>query len=83
MQEVDVEGRHINLDSTRFFIRPYVEVTCVSKLKSETILSNSEYVNESLTFHLLFRWTKGDERPPSGSLVKLVTEDSQTRLELL
>merc|ERR1712012_1374669 len=32
---------------------------------------------------LMLRWTKGDERPPSGSLVKLVTEDSQTRLELL
>merc|ERR1712083_893529 len=32
---------------------------------------------------LMLRWTKGDERPPSGSLVRLVTEDSQTRLELL
>merc|ERR1711990_785679 len=32
---------------------------------------------------LMLRWTKGDERPPSGSLVKLVTESSQTRLELL
>ena len=49
MQEVDVEGRHINLDSTRFFIRPHVEVTCVSERKSQTILSNSKYVNESLT----------------------------------
>ena len=32
---------------------------------------------------LLLSWTKGEERPPSGSLVKLVTLDGKTSLEFV
>jgi len=32
---------------------------------------------------LMIQWTRGEERPQSGSLVKLVTEDGKTKLEIV
>ena len=32
---------------------------------------------------LLIQWTRGEERPQSGSLVKLVTQEGKTRLEFV
>lgn len=31
---------------------------------------------------LLVAWSRGEERPASGSLVRLVTRDNQTTLEM-
>ena len=80
---MDVKGRYVNLDSTRFSIG--IDAKVIDKYLPEH-LHPTLSISDSHCQHLftnVIRWTKGYERPPSGSLVKLVTEDSQTRLELL
>ena len=32
---------------------------------------------------LLVQWTEGKDRPQSGSLVKMVTQEGETKLEIL
>ena len=76
---MDVKGRYNNVDSARFSIRFDAEVNYCKELQ---LVQPSCKI--TLLALLIIRWTRdGSERPPSGSLVKLVTEDSQTRLELL
>lgn len=35
-----------------------------------------------ILFRLFSKWIKGNERPPNGSLVQLVTKDSKTTLNI-
>lgn len=33
-------------------------------------------------FRLFSKWIKGEERPPNGSLVQLITKENKTTLEI-
>jgi len=33
-------------------------------------------------FRLISKWIKGEERPPNGSLVQLITKDNKTSLKI-
>ena len=69
-QEVDGQSWQVYVDTSRWIIQP---------LRNPSILvCLPEFVSD-----LMLSWTKGEERPQSGSLVKLITQDGKTKLEFV